>query len=93
MDVVVGIVLLVLIAAMGVSAISALVNAARLPDYAWRAAGRSKTGTIFGILVSGGVGGLYYWLSIHRLVVDARSRSPTPPKSDPWSDDEWRLPP
>jgi hypothetical protein len=89
MDAVVVIVLLVLVAAMWVSAISALVSAARLPDLAWRAARRSKTGTILGIIVTGGVGGLYYWMSIHRVVADGRTRTPPPPKSDPWSDEGW----
>jgi hypothetical protein len=74
-----------LLVALWGSAISALVSAARLPGYAWKGAGRSKAGAILGILFTGGVGGVYYWLSIHRQVTAARDRIPPPPKHDPWS--------
>jgi hypothetical protein len=87
MDVVVVSAVVVLVVLMWVSAASAVVSAARLPEYAWRAAGRSKQGTILGIIVTGGFGGLYYWFFIRRLVRDARRGTAAPPKPDPWSTD------
>jgi hypothetical protein len=89
MDAVLILAIVVLVVVMWVSAASAVVSAVRLPEYAWRAAGRSKQGTILGIIVSGGLGGLYYWLSIHRLVKDARQSNVPPRKSDPRSKDGW----
>jgi hypothetical protein len=77
------------VVAMAVCGISALVSVMRLPDYAFKAAGRSKSGTVVGILLSGGLGGLYYWFSIHRTVTDARKHTPPPPRVDPWSDTKW----
>jgi hypothetical protein len=38
---------------------------------------------------SGGLDGLYYWLSIHRPVTDARKHTPPPPTDDVWSDTKW----
>jgi hypothetical protein len=81
-----------LIVALWVSLISALVSAIRLPGYAWTTTRHSKRGTIVGVLLTGGVGGLYYWLIVRGAVRDALRSTPPPerpPKPDAWADDDW----
>lgn len=75
---------------------SALVSAIRMPGVAWTAAGRSKTAMIVLILLSGGVGGLYYFVRIRPRLGHTASR-PARPVEDPkgaWrayrkGDDPW----
>jgi hypothetical protein len=66
----------VLVVALWGIGISALISAARMPGYAWQRAKRSKAGTVFGILLTGGIGGVYYWLSIRGPVKAARDYIP-----------------
>lgn len=48
------------------AAISALVSAARVPESRWHVAGESRAMTMVGILLTGGLGGLYYWTVVRR---------------------------
>lgn len=89
MDTAVLVFVCVLVISLWGSAISALVSAVRLPGYAWQSAKRSKNGTVLGILLTGGIGGAYYWLSIRQSVKEAQNRIPPPPKRDPWTNDGW----
>jgi hypothetical protein len=76
----------VLVVALSSIGIWALISAARMPGYAWQRAERSKAGTIFGILLTGGIGGVYYWLSIRGPVKAARDY--TPPRREARSVEE-----
>lgn len=58
MDTLVVILILGAVVVLNVVAVSGLISAARLPRHAWKAARRSKGGTIFGIVVTGGIGGI-----------------------------------
>ena len=82
----------VVVAVMGLwsMAIVALVSAARLPAHAWKVAKRSKAGTIVGIVLTGGFGGVLYWFKIRPRVADAARRISLPPRNDAWSTSgEW----
>jgi hypothetical protein len=65
------------------------VSAARLPEHAWKIARRSKRGTLLGIVITGGFGGLYYWLAIRREVRAAVGQPPPPDAAVSWSDSDW----
>ncbi len=71
MDAVVIVLVVCAVVALWAIALAALVSAARLPGYAWKVARRSKAGTITGILLTGGFGGLLYWFRIRPVVADA----------------------
>ncbi len=88
-DAVVPFLVCALLVSLWSTAIAALISAVRLPDYAWRSAKRSKTGTVLGIALTGGFGGAYYWLAIHEPVKAAHDRIPPPPKRDAWSKGDW----
>ncbi|NNE12074.1 MAG: hypothetical protein HKN41_07490 [Ilumatobacter sp.] len=89
MDVLLLVALLAFVVGLWTVGLAAFISAARLPSHAWRAAKRSKGGTLIGIALAGGFGGAYYWLSIRPAVVDAQQHSSAPPKRDPWSNDGW----
>lgn len=90
MDALVVVVVVLAVVALWIMAIVALVSAARLPAHAWKVAKRSKAGTIVGILLTGGFGGMLYWYKIRPLVADAARRVPPPPRADAWSTtDDW----
>jgi hypothetical protein len=60
-----GVLILVVIVGLFALLVTAFVDAlVRVPDEAWRAAGRNRATTIGLIVLTGGVGGLYYWLAI-----------------------------
>ena len=44
--------------------ITAIVSAVRQPERAWERSNRTMAGTILGIILSCGIGGLYYWFGI-----------------------------
>ncbi len=88
-DAVVLLLVCALLVGLWATAIAALISAIRLPENAWRSAKRSKTGTVIGIVLTGGFGGAYYWLSIHEPVKTAYDRIPPPPKRDAWSKGDW----
>lgn len=58
--------LLFLVVWIGLSAawIAAIVSASSLEDEAFSAVGRSRTGTIVLIVLTGWIGALYYWIAI-----------------------------
>lgn len=72
--------------------IRAIVVAARRPDFAYRAVGRTKPGTVTMIVLTGFVGGIYFLLRIRPELVAAEQA--TPPESLPPSDTgdikQWR---
>src|SRR2546421_12376458 len=94
-----GVIILVVLLGLWGVAIAALVSAARLPADAWHAARRSRGGTILGVLLSGGLGGIYYFASIRGPVRGYIERLPAPPREprgshrryrkgdDPWMED------
>ena len=72
--------------------IRAIVAAARRPDYAYRAVGRTKPGTLAMIVVTGFIGGLYFLLRIRPELLAAEREMPVeslPPK-DTGSMKQWR---
>jgi hypothetical protein len=87
--------LLAWVVALGVSLVTALVSAIRVPGYVWKSTRHSKSVTIVGILLAGGIGGLYYWLVVRDPVHEALrhtvppERPPKPIRPDPWADDAW----
>lgn len=68
------VVVLALLAVFPVAALSALVDAMRRPPELFDQAGLSKTMTVAGVLLSGGVGGIYYWLVVRRRLSAANAR-------------------
>jgi hypothetical protein len=81
----------VIIGGLLLSLLTALVDALRWPSRAYTWAARSKAGTVIGIVLTGGVGGLYYWAFVRRDVKQGASEAPTPPelpKPDLWADDD-----
>jgi hypothetical protein len=58
--------ILILVAWIGLSAawIAAIVSASSLSDETFSAVGRSRTGTIVLIVLTGWIGALYYWIAI-----------------------------
>ena len=82
--------ILTALVALPVLAVTALVDAIRRPSWAYKAAHRSKAITVVGLLLTYGVGALFYWLYFRRLIVRAE-RTSTPPRErpayDPWADD------
>jgi hypothetical protein len=60
-----GVVVLVAVLGLLVALVTAFVHAlVGVPDAAWQAAGRNRATTIALIVVTGGVGGVYYWMVI-----------------------------
>lgn len=74
-----------------------LVEAWRLPVRAYRSIGRSRAGTVTGILLSGGFGAIYYILAIRRPVRAAAAELPPVPseahsyRSYRKGDDPWAV--
>lgn len=98
MDAAVAIALILLFPVM---LLMALIDVFRRPGYLFTAAGRTKGGTILAVLLTGGVGGLYYLLRIRPMVKRAARLTPAPARppsdsrtgyrqyrkgDDPWSD-------
>ena len=86
------VVLLVVIALVWVLYIRAIVGAARFPEYAYRAIGRTKPGTITMIVLTGFIGGTYFLLRIGPALRSAKDV--VTPESIPPADQgdlkEWR---
>jgi len=71
------VVVLLVLAALWVSWVWALVDAVRQPAMAFRPTGISKGATVMLLLLTGGLGGIYYHLRVRRTVSEAaRSLSP-----------------
>jgi hypothetical protein len=68
----VGFVALAGLVLLGTAFVAALVDIARLPAPAFRAVGRLKGAMAVLVLLSGGVGGLYWLLVVRRSVVQYR---------------------
>lgn len=72
--------------------IRAIVGAARRPEHAYRAIGRTKPGTITMIVLTGFIGGAYFLLRIRPALLSAEET--VPPESIPPADHgdlkEWR---
>ncbi len=85
MDLVIVALVTVIIAGLWIAAVSAVVSAVKAPHSAWRSTGRTRAGTVAMIVVTGGVGGAYYWLRI-RPDLHMRSASgaqpPEPTKAE-----------
>ena len=77
-------ILLVVIAGVWTIYVQAIVMAVRRPDYAYRAIGRTKAGTVVMIVLTGFIGGLFFLLRI-RPALRAAERS-IPPESVPPAD-------
>jgi hypothetical protein len=77
--VVVLIIFLLGVVALWSLALFALVEASRLPVRAYRSIGRSRAGTVAGILLSGGFGAVYYLLAIRRKARAAAATLPSMP--------------
>ena len=86
------------LAATGLSGLTlfALVEAWRLPVAAYRSVGRSRAGTVAGILMGGVFGAVYYLLAVRKPVRAAAASIPTAPREtanyrsyrkgdDPWA--------
>lgn len=58
--------ILAFLAALPVAAVSSLIDVVRRPAHVFDDAGMSKPMTVVGLLLSGGVGGIYYWLVMRR---------------------------
>lgn len=54
----------------------ALVHVGRTPSAAFRAIGRSKLGTVLGLLLTGGVGSVYYFARIRGPVTKSAGELP-----------------
>lgn len=69
-------------------AVSALVSAARIPPYVYEHDERGKPGTLLCLLLTGGVGGAYYWLSVRPSLREAEAElAPRPrPAARPVAD-------
>ena len=78
------VILLVLVAGVWTLYVQAIVMAARRPDYAYRAIGRTKPGTVVMIVLTGFIGGLFFLLRI-RPALRAAERA-IPPESVPPTD-------
>jgi hypothetical protein len=66
-----------------------LASAIRQPDEAYREVGRTRAGTILGIVVAGGFGGLYYWLRIRPALRSFAQRQPPRPPRERFGE-RWR---
>lgn len=86
------VVLLAVIVLVWTLYIRAIVGAARRPDHAYRAIGRTKPGTVTMIVLTGFIGGLYFLLRIRPALLSAEEA--IPPESLPPGDQgdlkEWR---
>ena len=86
------VVLLAVIVLVWVLYIRAIVGAARYPEYAYRAIGRTRPGTITMIVLTGFIGGTYFLLRIGPALRSAMDA--VPPESIPPADQgdlkEWR---
>lgn len=79
------------IAALPIASVTALVDAIRRPSYIYKAARRSKSMTVAGLLLTCGVGAIFYWVYLRRLIVRAEGTASPPrerPRVDPWADDD-----
>jgi hypothetical protein len=92
MDTVIVVALFALWLLFSIAAISSLVSAARMPQARWHAVQRNKAVTIVLILVTGGFGGLLYWLRIRPelMAVDPNARPPELTKSQRRAVDAYR---
>ena len=64
MDLVISLLIIGLLLGLWVSLVTAVVSAVRVPERRWREAGRGKFPTTVLVVLTGGVGGLFYWLRI-----------------------------
>jgi len=69
---VLSLVVLVAIFSLFVSLVAALINALSTPTAVWDRSGQGKALTVLMLLFTGGVGSIYYWLRIHRVLRRAR---------------------
>lgn len=58
--------------------VTGFIDAARQPADAFQGAQTSEGLTLIGILLSGGVGGLYWWFVVRRRVIEAKLQEPLP---------------
>ncbi|HEX6394399.1 MAG TPA: hypothetical protein VFZ97_13250 [Acidimicrobiales bacterium] len=86
------VILLVVIAMVWGLYIQAIVMAARRPDFAYRAIGRTKPGTVAMILLTGFIGGLYFLLRIRPSLLAAERAIPAGslPPADTDDIKQWR---
>lgn len=86
------VVLLVVILLVWTLYIRSIVLAARRPDHAYRAIGRTKPGTVTMIVLTGFIGGIYFLLRIRPALLSAEAA--IPPESLPPPDQgdrkQWR---
>jgi hypothetical protein len=67
-------------------AVFAVVDAVLTPAPAFRQAGSSKTLTIAALIVTGGVGAVYYFAVLRRRVAPHKGERRRVGKIDPWAD-------
>ena len=71
--------MLLVVVAFPVIWISAIVSASRYSEWAFKAAGRSKFSDIVLIVITGVVGGIYWWAVMRRQVKTHRAAPRTLP--------------
>lgn len=86
------VVLLAVIVLVWTLYISAIIGASRRPEYAYRAIGRTKPGTVTMIVLTGFIGGAYFLLRIRPALRSAEDTGPAEsmPPADEGDLKEWR---
>ena len=69
----------------------AVVSAARYEAAAWEEAGRSKPGTIIGVLCTCGLGAIYYLVAIRPAVRTAAADLEGFERRGPWTEEQRQL--
>lgn len=82
MDKLVVAVLLAFVVILWASLVSSLVSIARMPQIRWDKARRSKGLTFLLVLVTGGFGGLLYWVRIRPDLLTERMLPPNPNRDE-----------
>jgi len=82
MDKLVVAVLLAFVAILWVSLVSSLVSIARMPQIRWDRARRSKGWTFLLVLITGGFGGILYWVRIRPDLLNERTLPPNPNRGE-----------
>jgi hypothetical protein len=84
--------ILALIVVIWVLYVRAIVGATRRPDYAYRAIGRTKSGTVVMIVLTGFIGGIYFLPRIRPALLVAERAIPAESLPPPDTGDikQWR---
>ncbi|MCU1355734.1 MAG: hypothetical protein JWM89_1152 [Acidimicrobiales bacterium] len=72
--------------------VAAIVSAARIPARSWDASNRTRGATIALVILSGGVGGIYYLLAVRpelRRLAGTAPETARIGRRDRWATDPW----